>query len=439
MGLDFWNANLFCGSAALIRRSALEHVGGIGTTSVTEDAETSLELHSRGYHSGFMKRPLVVGLAPDTLQTFVGQRSRWSQGMIQLLMLKNPLFKSGLNIAQRLCYLSSMIFWLFPIARLFFIVAPFFYIFFGLKIFEARVNEFMVFVLPHIFVLLTLTNHMTGSTRWPFLSDLYETLMAPYLVKPVLSAIWNPKNPKFNVTPKNESVDQAHVSSAAGPLVLMTLLILAAEIVGIIRYFQFPLEREHLTIVLSWNTVNLILATAALGVAFERPVRGLRKLLPLKQPVQVLTADGEQLPGLAVQGDPDRLAIRVAHLGAGGGTGAKLAVARSFEGEATGTPVPATVIGTGMSDKGPEIIVKLEPVEPIERITAVELAYGTSQELNNFASSRQGQRSVIGSLLALFFAGLSQVLRAPTYMRGRQQRDEELSVTVNDPTFEKVN
>jgi cellulose synthase (UDP-forming) len=47
-GLDKWNASFFCGSAAVLRRSALEQAGGFAGTSITEDAETALELHARG-------------------------------------------------------------------------------------------------------------------------------------------------------------------------------------------------------------------------------------------------------------------------------------------------------------------------------------------------------------------------------------------------------
>lgn len=41
-GNDLWNAAFFCGSCAVLRRSALEDVGGVATESVTEDALTAL-------------------------------------------------------------------------------------------------------------------------------------------------------------------------------------------------------------------------------------------------------------------------------------------------------------------------------------------------------------------------------------------------------------
>ena len=44
-GNDLWNAAFFCGSCAVMRRSAVELIGGFATQTVTEDAHTALRLH----------------------------------------------------------------------------------------------------------------------------------------------------------------------------------------------------------------------------------------------------------------------------------------------------------------------------------------------------------------------------------------------------------
>ena len=104
------------GRAACGGRRSME-VGGFHGSSVTEDAETALELHSRGWNSLYVDKPMIAGLQPETFDSFIGQRSRWARGMVQILLLKNPLFVPGLTLAQRLCYLSSSLFWLFPLSR----------------------------------------------------------------------------------------------------------------------------------------------------------------------------------------------------------------------------------------------------------------------------------------------------------------------------------
>src|SRR5436309_484706 len=50
-GKDRLNAAFFCGSCGVLRRAALDDVGGFSTLSVTEDMETSIKLHARGWRS----------------------------------------------------------------------------------------------------------------------------------------------------------------------------------------------------------------------------------------------------------------------------------------------------------------------------------------------------------------------------------------------------
>ena len=42
---DYWNSAFFCGSCAVLRRTALEEIGGFAVETVTEDAHTMLKMH----------------------------------------------------------------------------------------------------------------------------------------------------------------------------------------------------------------------------------------------------------------------------------------------------------------------------------------------------------------------------------------------------------
>jgi len=91
-GNDFWNAAFFCGSCAVIRRTALQEIGGIAVETVTEDAHTSLRLQRNGWNTAYINIPQAAGLATESLSGHIGQRIRWARGMIQILRLDNPLF-----------------------------------------------------------------------------------------------------------------------------------------------------------------------------------------------------------------------------------------------------------------------------------------------------------------------------------------------------------
>ncbi|MEI9969231.1 MAG: glycosyltransferase [Terracidiphilus sp.] len=53
-GNDFWNSSFFCGSCAVLRRAALDEIGGIAGETVTEDAHTSLRMQMAGWNTAYI-------------------------------------------------------------------------------------------------------------------------------------------------------------------------------------------------------------------------------------------------------------------------------------------------------------------------------------------------------------------------------------------------
>lgn len=272
-GLDKWNATFFCGSAAVLRRRALDQVGGFAGVTITEDCETALELHSRGWTSRYVDRPMVTGLQPDTLSSFIGQRSRWCQGMIQIFLLKNPIFKPNLSIAQKICYLSSSMCWFFPLPRMVFLLSPLLFIFFDLKIFDVSTQEFVAYTLTYLAINTLIRNYLYGSVRWPFVSELYEYVQTVYLFRAVFSVLFNPRRPTFNVTAKGEAVKEDRLSPLALPYFGIFAVLVGAFVYSIYRYQTEPQVGGILLVVAAWNVLNLLIAGAALGVVTERRER----------------------------------------------------------------------------------------------------------------------------------------------------------------------
>lgn len=272
-GLDFWNAAFFCGSAAVMRRSCLREVGGIVGETITEDAETALTLHARGYNSAYIDRPMISGLSPETLGGFIGQRIRWAQGMIQIFLLKNPLIIPGLTLPQRLCYFSSSFFWFFAYARLVFVCSPFAFLFFGLKIYDTNFFDFCAFALPHLFTVFLVSDFLFGKVRWSFVSELYELIQSVYTLPAIFKVLLNPRAPKFNVTAKGETLDRDFVSPLSGPFYVLIILNLLAIGFGINRFIEMPADRFASGITMFWAFFNVFILTGALGALFERRQR----------------------------------------------------------------------------------------------------------------------------------------------------------------------
>jgi cellulose synthase (UDP-forming) len=272
-GLDKWNAAFFCGSAAVLSRKALEVSKGFSGVSITEDCETALDLHGLGWHSIYVDRPLIAGLQPATFASFIGQRSRWAQGMMQILRFRFPPLKRGLSIPQRLCYMSSTLFWLFPFPRTVFLFAPLFYLFFDLQIFTSSGSEFMVYSLAYIVVNLMMQNYLYGSFRWPWISELYEYVQTVHLLPAVVSVILNPRKPTFKVTAKDESVSASRLSEISRPFFVIFFVLLVAFGISVYRIYTEPYKADVTLVVGGWNVLNIIFAGCALGVVSERGER----------------------------------------------------------------------------------------------------------------------------------------------------------------------
>ena len=123
-GKNRWNAVSFCGSAAIFRRAALETVGLIATESITEDLHTGLRLHSKGWRSLFVNERLISGQAAPDIATFHSQRLRWGEGNLGVMFFDNPLTMKGLTLAQRACYIGSMLCWTTGVQKLVLYAAP---------------------------------------------------------------------------------------------------------------------------------------------------------------------------------------------------------------------------------------------------------------------------------------------------------------------------
>ncbi|SIQ90295.1 cellulose synthase (UDP-forming) [Rhizobium sp. RU35A] len=269
-GLDRWNAAFFCGSAAVLSRAALQESNGFNGVSITEDCETAIVLHSAGWNSIYVDKPLIAGLQPATFASFIAQRSRWAQGMMQILRFKAPLLRRGLSLPQRLCYMSSTLFWLFPFTRITFLLAPLAYLFFGLEIFTSSGGEFLAYTSAYMLVNMMLQNYLYGSFRWPWISELYEYIQTVHLLPAVVSVMLNPRKPTFKVTAKDETVSADHVSELGRPFFVIFAVLVSAFIVTIYRIYTEPYNADVILVVGGWNLLNIIIAGCALGVVSER-------------------------------------------------------------------------------------------------------------------------------------------------------------------------
>ncbi len=273
-GNDLWNATFFCGSCAVMRRTALDEVGGIAVETVTEDAHTSLRLQKLGWNTAYLAIPQAAGLATANLAEHIGQRIRWARGMVQILRLENPLFARGLTWPQRFCYFNAVAHFLFAMPRLIFLTSPLLYLLFNVSNILGYVVAIMMYALPHLFMATITNSRIQGRHRLSFWNEIYETVLAPYILLPTLAALVSPRWGKFNVTPKSTKVDQTFFDwRVSAPYLALAALIVAGMINGVIRMKAEPEVTGTLAINMAWCVLNLVTLGGAIAVARERAQR----------------------------------------------------------------------------------------------------------------------------------------------------------------------
>jgi glycosyltransferase involved in cell wall biosynthesis len=109
---------IFAGTMGLIRRVALEQLGGWDEWCITEDAELSLRLLRAGFSGLHVDQSFGRGIMPLTFEALKGQRYRWCFGGIQILRMHwrslipgRKTKENHLSTAQRWAYLSGAVQW----------------------------------------------------------------------------------------------------------------------------------------------------------------------------------------------------------------------------------------------------------------------------------------------------------------------------------------
>jgi cellulose synthase (UDP-forming) len=443
-GNDFWNATFFCGSCAVLRRSALDQIGGIAVETVTEDAHTSLRMQMNGWNTAYINIPQAAGLATERLSGHVKQRIRWARGMIQIMRTDNPLFARGLTAAQRLCYFNAMSHFLYALPRLIFLTAPLIYLIFGHVNIPGYWAAILAYAFPHL-VLSNITNsRIQGQHRHSFWNEIYETVLAPYIFLPTMLALISPKLGNFDVTAKGGVVNRKFFDSRiAQPFLLLILMNVVGLLCAIPRFIQFPvfdlrwppnmhlnlplnmhlnLPLNHLlagmydgshmgTIVMNllWLCFNMIILGVATAVAWESQQRRQTVRVPMSVPADVLLPNGAVLQGVTTDMSSGGLMVRIEReFTATIGASVKLTLP-VLDGNAT---LPATLVGID----GNVLRVQFDPLNLQEEEALTMVLYSRADTWLGWGESREPDHPLrsLARIFRISLRGFGQTIRALT-------------------------
>lgn len=147
-GRDWRGAATLCGSCAVVRRSALDNVGGFAASTTTESLHTSLKLHKRGYRSVYHARALAFGIAPTGVAAFVRHHMSAGLGAVQVWRRERILTSRRLALPQKLCYFAHIAAYPAGWAKAALYFAPVVVLAKGTAPFAAPVEDFLLHFVP---------------------------------------------------------------------------------------------------------------------------------------------------------------------------------------------------------------------------------------------------------------------------------------------------
>ncbi len=305
-GADRFNAAFFIGTGAVLRRSALEKIGGFATGSITEDIHTSMRLHAAGFRSAYVDEALGFLLACDTPFAYARQRLRWAQGSMQVLRRENPLFKKGLTILQKLGYANSLGGYLLAYQHLLFYLAPGIYLLTGVSPIAASSGFGFYFFCAHIVVDILVYKLLGAPHARLFLGECYKVLNAPIFIRASLRLV-KPEGLAFHVTPKG--AHEALPYSLIVPSALLAAFNLTAVSVGILHIVFRDGRIEALLLTTYFAGYFALVSVLALWHVFSR--RAAREQFAFPLLAEAVLRDGA---GRTVRGQCRRLSPESAYV-----------------------------------------------------------------------------------------------------------------------------
>ncbi len=295
---DAWGCAFYVGSSALIRRQALEDIGGVVMGYDTEDQITSIAMLQSGYQTGFLNESLSTGLAPESLKALFDQRKRWARGSVQILFSKHGPFGPSLTLLQRLMF--SQFFWLIGfVAPIVYALIPTLMWLFRIRLFPYMPPAEVLLVPIFLFCCINLTIWWLANGKWlPLVSPALQLLISlqilPVIMATLIKPFGKPLLDFVHVTPKGKDAHGNERINWSALRWLLAIIVCTAGGIAIYllddyKYANHPVE---LMTIFFWTAVNLIIAAIAVLGCISPSYRRSEERFPIEIAVTVATSGG---------------------------------------------------------------------------------------------------------------------------------------------------
>ena len=235
-------AMICCGTNVVIRRDALNDVGGFDESTVTEDFATSFKFHRQGWQSRYDNQVNTYGMAPTDLAGYFTQQNRWALGNVTVfrhvlgMMFKDP---RSLSFIQWWEYIITGSYYLIGWAYMFLFLCPVAFLFFNIPSFFMNPVVYSLTFLPY-FILSMSIFYVSMLSRRVQISQLLKGQLLAVLTLPVymrasLLGFLGVRG-TFQITSKDSSQHHGVPYRVLWPQLLFWALNLSAVTWGINRF-----------------------------------------------------------------------------------------------------------------------------------------------------------------------------------------------------------
>lgn len=159
-------------------------------------------IENAGYKGIYVNKVEAVGYSTNDLESFIKQRTRWACGCIQMAKKYKILRLKGLNLKQKMEYLSCVSYWLFSLKRILYLITPILYSIFNIIIIKSNILNFIIMWLPQYILKRFVLDNIYENNRSSTWNKIYETILSPVLAFYVLKEIVGLSKKKFEVSKK---------------------------------------------------------------------------------------------------------------------------------------------------------------------------------------------------------------------------------------------
>ena len=294
---DAWGAAFCCGTSAVFRASAFIVAGGMATETVTEDMLTSFKLDACGYRTVFLNERLSLGLAPESILDFIGQRARWCLGAIQQFFTRYSFHGvSKLTFINRLAFFDTFLYWVSGAAfKILLISAPMVYWFTGTAVLRATGAELAFWMVPVFIGNLIFMNYLAGNRVLPVMTDITQLLTAFVICRTIVTGLIRPFGRPFKVTDKGLSTTGVTIQwNYLWPHALLATLTVMGLSLHIAK-FSPAHGLQGYTANIFWSLFNAAMLTLAAVACIEPPHRRRDERFHTMERASIRVAGGEGL------------------------------------------------------------------------------------------------------------------------------------------------